>query len=102
MNKSRRNEILKIIGGLEHLKKINEIDSLNKIEKALKSVLFDEEMAFDNMPESFHDCARGFESQEAIEAMEEALESLKEAKCVENDEEFYEIIETAIFRLEEI
>lgn len=67
MNKERRNKISKIL---------NEIE---KIKSELESVLFDEQMVFDNMPENLQGSMRGEESEEAIDCMSEAVDSLQEA-----------------------
>lgn len=67
MNKQRRNEIDKIRVELESIK------------SRLESVLAEEEMMFDNMPENLQYSIRGEESQESIDYMSEAVSSLEEA-----------------------
>ena len=67
MNKERRTKINNIIKKLEAV--------LND----LKEVLFEEEMVFDNMPENLQGSIRGEESEEAIDLMNEAVESLQNA-----------------------
>lgn len=67
MNKQRRNEIDKIRVELESIK------------SRLESVLAEEEMMFDNMPENLQYSMRGEESQESIDYMSEAVSSLEEA-----------------------
>ena len=67
MNKERRN-------------KINDmIKSLDIIINDLGDVLSEEEMVFDNMPENLQNSMRGEESEEAIEIMNDVLESLQNA-----------------------
>lgn len=67
MNKERRTKINNIVKKLDV--------ALND----LKEVLFEEEMVFDNMPENLQGSMRGEESEEAIDLMNEALESLQSA-----------------------
>ena len=67
MNKERRNKIAKIISELE------------SITNKLRSVLSEEEMAFDNMPENLQCSMKGEESEEAIDYMNEAIDSLESA-----------------------
>lgn len=67
MNKQRRKEITNIISELEIIK------------SRLYEVLNDEQISFDNMPENLQYSMRGEESQEAIENMDAAVNSLDEA-----------------------
>lgn len=80
MNNKRRKEISKIITELENL------------EIRLNSVLYEEEDAYDNMPDNLKGSMRGEESEEAIDVMNnadsvlnDAINNLKEA--IENLEE---------------
>ena len=71
MNKARRKRVSAVVKMLWH----------NKIEEAkaeLEDILWDEQDAFDNMPENLQYSMRGEESQECIEAMESALDILRE------------------------
>lgn len=67
MNKQRRTEISKIIIELENIK------------ARLQSVLLDEEMVFNNMPENLQCSMRGEESEESIDYMNEAVDNIDEA-----------------------
>lgn len=67
MNKERRKKIANIITEIE------------KIKSSLECVLFDEQMAFDSMPENLQYSMRGEESQEAIDCMEGAVDSLSDS-----------------------
>lgn len=67
MNKQRRNEIQDILSELQSIKTRLELVQMN------------EEMAFNNMPENLQYSMRGEESQEAIDVMNSAVESLDEA-----------------------
>ena len=67
MNKERRMKISKII---------QEIDN---IKSRLQNILNEEESVFENMPENLQGSMRGEESEEAIDYMDEAIESLGNA-----------------------
>ena len=72
MNKERRKKVANIVKDLEIV--------MNN----LSDVLSDEEFAFDSMPENLQGSLRGAESEEAIDNMSEAIDSLQSA---------YEILE---------
>ena len=67
MNKARREKIQRIINNLAEIK------------ERISSVREEEEMAFDNMPEGLQDSLRGMKSQDAINSLENAEESVDEA-----------------------
>ena len=67
MNKKRRKEI-------ENLR-----ESISETKAKLQDLLYEEQQAFDNMPESIQESERGEEMQEIIEYMEAAIDSLEEA-----------------------
>lgn len=67
MNKRRRGELAKVI------------DLLQGVRDMLESAKDDEEMTFDNFPESLQESVRGEAMQEAIDNMESALDSIDEA-----------------------
>lgn len=69
MNKQRRNEIQDILSEIQNIK------------SKLEMVQMNEEIAFDNMPENLQYSMRGEESQEAIDSMSTAVDSLEEAIC---------------------
>ena len=81
MNNARRKEIAKIVSEIERIK------------SDLEDVLMDEQMAFDNMPENLQYSMRGEDSQEAIENMEGADESVQTA---------IDELEEAVSQLEDI
>lgn len=67
MNNQRRKEIRDILSEIQNIKTRLELVQMN------------EELAFDNMPENLQYSMRGEESQEAIDVMSSAVESLDEA-----------------------
>lgn len=64
MNKARRKEIAKAIEMLEEAKGI------------IENCKYDEEDAYDNLPESFQDGDKGEEMQEFIDIMDEAVDNI--------------------------
>lgn len=67
MNKQRRHEISKVI------------EQLNILKTELEHIKDDEEFTFDNMPENLQGSMRGSNSEDAIDCMDEALESINSA-----------------------
>lgn len=67
MNNKRRKEISKIVSALEDVR------------DRLSEVVDEEQSAFDNMPESIQGSDRGCESEEAIDSMNDALDSIESA-----------------------
>ena len=64
MNKARRKEIQKIIKDIENL---------------VHSILSEEQVAFDNMPENLQGSYLGQESEDAQGSLESAIDALEEA-----------------------
>ena len=87
MNKKRRNEIKKAIQELEELvnsiesQKIKEIDEIHDeieyVKSDIESIAFDEEMAYDNIPDSLKESDRGYEMEENIEILDTAVSELE-------------------------
>ena len=67
MNNKRRKEISKISSILEDAK------------SRLSTVIDEEQEAFDNMPESLQGSERGCESEEALDSMNDAIDSIESA-----------------------
>lgn len=109
MNKSRRKRIKSVIIALEN---ITGYDSINSIRNEIENILWEEEDAYDNMPENLQYSMRGEASSEAIDSLQDAVDALEEAisiideinnnnkKSKENDID--DLINQAIDSLEEI
>ena len=67
MNNKRRKEISKIVSTLEDVR------------DRLSDIVDEEQCAFDNMPESIQGSDRGCESEEAIDCLNDALDSIESA-----------------------
>ena len=98
MNKARRKLIQKAINILEMS---NDVDQALVI---LEDVLYAEEDAYDNIPENLQSSWRAEESEEAIDALNDAIELLTDLQCAEDadEDEEEDKIQEAIGCLEEI
>lgn len=74
MNKQRRSKLEKLKNRLEIVKK-----EIEDVSTELSSILSDEEIAYDSMPESLQSSMRGIDSEEAIDSMYSAIDCLDEA-----------------------
>lgn len=86
MNKSRRKRIAVVIRDLEKTTKHNFIDSyIDFIKDEIEDILWEENDAYDNMPENLQYSIRGEESSEAIDNLQEAVDLLEEVIDIIND-----------------
>lgn len=77
MNNQRRKELKNIVATMENICTVN-IDELEGIKSDIESVLWDEEFAFESMPENLQYSMRGEASQEAQDNMDEAIDLIDE------------------------
>ena len=108
MNKSRRKRIAAVISTLENAG----YDIIESAKDEIEDILWEEEDAYDNMPENLQYSMRGEASSEAIDSLQDAVDALEEAisiideinnknkKSKENDID--DLINQAIDSLEEI
>lgn len=87
MNNQRRKELANIVVTMEKIS-IVDIDELEGIKSDIESVLWDEEFAFESMPENLQYSMRGEASQEAQDNMNEAIDLIDEFL---SDYEDYEV-----------
>jgi len=76
MNKARRKRIASVIHTLEN---IIDYDLIESVKDELEDILYEEEDAYDNMPENLQYSIRGEESSDAIDSLQEAIDALEEA-----------------------
>lgn len=76
MNKARRKRIASVIHTLEN---IIDYDLIESAKDELEDILYEEEDAYDNMPENLQYSIRGEESSDAIDSLQEAIDALEEA-----------------------
>ena len=98
MNKARRKMIQKAIDILEMG------DGVDQALAILEDVLYAEEDAYDNIPENLQGSWRAEESEEAIDALNDAIELLTDMQSAEDnsEDEMEEKIQEVIDSLEEI
>ena len=73
MNNQRRKQLNNIAARIGRFTVPVDIDELESIKSEIEDILWDEQMAFDNMPESLQDSMRGEMSQDAQSNMEDAI-----------------------------
>lgn len=78
MNNQRRRELNRIVTAMENVSMPVDIDELEGIKSDIESVLWDEEFAFESMPENLQYSMRGEASQEAQDNMNEAIDLIDE------------------------
>lgn len=78
MNNQRRRELNRIVTAMENISMPVDIDELEGIKSDIESVLWDEEFAFESMPENLQYSMRGEASQEAQDNMNEAINLIDE------------------------
>jgi len=76
MNKARRKRIASVIETLEN---ITNYDLIETTKDEIEDILWEEEDAYDNMPENLQYSMRGEESSDAIDSLQEAVDALEEA-----------------------
>ena len=98
MNKARRKMIQKVIDILEMG------DGVDQALAILEDVLYAEEDAYDNIPENLQGSWRAEESEEAIDALNDAIDLLTDLQSAEDvdEDESEDKIQEAIGCLEEI
>ena len=98
MNKARRKKIQKAIDILETG------DSVDQALDILEEVLYAEEDAYDNIPENLQGSWRAMDSEEAIDALNDAIDLLTDLQSSEDadKDETEDKIQEAIGCLEEI
>lgn len=69
MNKARRDQLRKVIQKIEDIIKV------------VENILYDEQDAYDNIPDSLKESDRGNESIEAQDNIEAAIEALEQASA---------------------
>lgn len=76
MNNSRRKKIASVI---KSLRSITEYNLIGLIQNEIEDILWDEEDAYNNTPESLQYSMRGYESSDAVDNLQDAVDALEEA-----------------------
>lgn len=82
MNKARRKRITTVIRDLGNIRDYSFIES---IKDEIENILWEEQDAYDNMPENLQYSMRGEESSDAIDSLQEAVDALDEAIDIFNE-----------------
>lgn len=82
MNNTRRKMIASII---VNLRKFSDYGLIEDIKNEIEDILWEEENAYDNMPENLQCSMRGEESSDAIDSLQEAVDTLDEAIDIFNE-----------------
>lgn len=82
MNKARRKRIITVIRDLGNIRDYSFIES---IKDEIENILWEEQDAYDNMPENLQYSMRGEESSDAIDSLQEAVDALDEAIDIFNE-----------------
>lgn len=106
MNNKRRKEILNVINRIELKISAENLSAefIKQENNVISNILFDEEEAFENMPESLQGSERGDISQEAQDNLRCAIDALDEAgSCLSEDnlDGVIDALEEAIICLED-
>ena len=76
MNKARRKKIASVIETLEN---ITGYDLVETAKDEIEDILWEEDDAYNNMPENLQYSMRGEESSDAIDSLQETVDALEEA-----------------------
>ena len=96
MNKFKRGQLRTLSAKLARIESTGDKAALDECINMLEDIKWDEEEYFDNMPENLQGSMRGCESEDAIDNMDQALDSLNEAIETESEDEFSDAVSTAI------
>ena len=98
MNKMRRRELYNLIG---ELRCVNDKQDLYSCISILENIKMDEEIYYDNIPENLQYSTRAYDSEDAINSMDDALDLLNEAYDEKDSDEQSELISQAIDKIED-
>ena len=98
MNKMRRRELYKLNS---ELRCINDKQDLYSCISTLEGIKLDEEIYYDNIPENLQYSMRAYDSEEAINSMDEALDLLNEAYNEKDADEQAALISQAIDKIDD-
>ena len=110
MNNARRK---RIASSITSLRKITDYNLIEGIKDEIEDILWDEEDAYNNMPENLQYSMRGENSSDAIDSLQEAVDTLEEAINIittinnkedkeQKEDEIDDYIDQAISSLEDI
>ena len=98
MNKMRRRDLYNLI---KELRCVNDKHDLYSCISTLENIKLDEEIYYDNIPENLQYSTRAYDSEEAINNMDDALDLLNEAHNEDDVDEQNSLISQAIDKIED-
>lgn len=100
MNNKRREKLRCLSHELSDAMR-GQTESLSKLSEKLEVLLSEEQAYYDSIPENLHSGPRACDSNAAIEALEEALSLLNEARESDDSDSIGSLTEEAITLIEE-
>ena len=85
MNNKRRKKIKTMIETLETIQTLANYNFIKSIKDEIEDILYEEQDAYDNIPENLQYSMRGEESSDAIDSLQEAVDALDEAINIFNE-----------------
>lgn len=96
MNKTRRKELMNVIDALQI---IADKDDLYDVINDLENIRDEEEDYYDNIPENLQSSRRASDSEDAIEALNDALDLMDEAYESDDQNKMNDLIKLAIGKI---
>lgn len=93
MNKMRRQELMALAHEVE---KVQETDDVYEVINTLENIKYDEEYYYDNIPENLQYSQRAYDSEAAIDNMEQALHALNDILDLKTNKTMQDLLNTAI------
>lgn len=98
MNKMRRTELLDLI---KELRTFQDKEDIYAAINTLENIRDDEENYYDNIPENLQSSQRAYDSEYAIDNMNDALDVLNDAYDSDDTEEMKNMVSNAITKINE-
>lgn len=98
MNKMRRKDLMNLV---RELRMCRDKDDIYAVINGLENVRDDEESYYDNIPENLQSSQRAYDSESAIDNMNDALDLLNMAYESDDDNEVKRLLEEAVDKINE-
>lgn len=98
MNKMRRKELMDLI---KELRSTQDKDDIYSVINVLENIRDDEESYYDNIPENLQSSQRAYDSENAIDNMNEALDLLNDAYDTDDNTKEKGLISQAVEKIKE-
>ena len=98
MNKMRRKDLM---GVIKELRACRDNDDIYAVINHLENIRDDEESYYDNIPENLQSSQRAYDSEDAIDKMNDALDFLNKAYESNDDDKIKDLVRKAIDKIYE-